>query len=188
MNREEQPRDRTILPPLDPPFRGHKRSGLQGLQGLFYGAAAGSRRRSNVLLIMGDDIGYGHMSALGRPANTPVFDHVAQAGGAELPRTSTRQPCARPHAPPCSPGATLIPSAWAVSRRPQWAPRIPASPFPCAPQPCSKSSNQNGYGIAWIRQNPPHAPSTKSPERARFDRWPGGMGSRIFLRLLPTPA
>jgi arylsulfatase A-like enzyme len=34
----------------------------------------------NVLLIMGDDIGYGHMSAFGGPANTPTFDRVAEQG------------------------------------------------------------------------------------------------------------
>lgn len=31
----------------------------------------------NVLLLMGDDIGYGHMSAFGGPANTPTFDRIA---------------------------------------------------------------------------------------------------------------
>ena len=34
----------------------------------------------NVLLIMGDDIGYGHMSAFAGPANTPTFDRVATQG------------------------------------------------------------------------------------------------------------
>jgi arylsulfatase A-like enzyme len=32
------------------------------------------------LLIMGDDIGYGHMSGFGGPANTPVFDRLAERG------------------------------------------------------------------------------------------------------------
>ena len=34
----------------------------------------------NVLLIMGDDIGYGHMIAFGGPADTPVFDRLARQG------------------------------------------------------------------------------------------------------------
>ena len=34
----------------------------------------------NVLLIMGDDIGYGHMSAFGGPANTPTFHRLAKKG------------------------------------------------------------------------------------------------------------
>jgi arylsulfatase len=33
-----------------------------------------------VLLIMGDDIGYGHMGAFGGPARTPVFDRLAAHG------------------------------------------------------------------------------------------------------------
>jgi arylsulfatase A-like enzyme len=34
----------------------------------------------NVLLILGDDIGYGHMGAFGGPARTPVFDRLAAHG------------------------------------------------------------------------------------------------------------
>ena len=34
----------------------------------------------NVLLIMGDDIGYGHMGAFGGPARTPTFDRLAEQG------------------------------------------------------------------------------------------------------------
>jgi arylsulfatase A-like enzyme len=34
----------------------------------------------NVLLVMGDDIGYGHMSGFGGPADTPVFDRLATQG------------------------------------------------------------------------------------------------------------
>ena len=34
----------------------------------------------NVLLIVGDDIGFGVMSGFGGPVNTPVFDRVAKSG------------------------------------------------------------------------------------------------------------
>jgi hypothetical protein len=34
----------------------------------------------NVLIIVGDDIGYGHHGAFGGPARTPTFDRVAKRG------------------------------------------------------------------------------------------------------------
>jgi arylsulfatase A-like enzyme len=42
-----------------------------------------------VLLVMGDDIGYGHMSSFGGPGDTPVFDRLGQQG---LRFTNFRRP------------------------------------------------------------------------------------------------
>ena len=33
-----------------------------------------------MLIIVGDDIGYGHMGAFGGPARTPTFDRLAEQG------------------------------------------------------------------------------------------------------------
>jgi arylsulfatase len=72
--------DRTILPPPDPPFRGDIKMAYKDSKGEFPQPLRAPKGAPNVLLIMGDDIGYGHMSAFGGPANTPNFDRVARQG------------------------------------------------------------------------------------------------------------
>ena len=65
-------------PPPDVPRQ--DRNGLQGLEGRLPEPLRAPKGAPNVLLIMGDDIGYAHMSAFGGPANTPVFDRLAKQG------------------------------------------------------------------------------------------------------------
>ena len=80
----ESPRiDRTVLPPPDPPFEGRIETAFKDSEAEFPEPLWAPEGAPNVLLIMGDDIGYGHMSAFGGPADTPVFDRLA-AQWAEL--------------------------------------------------------------------------------------------------------
>ena len=60
-----------------PSVRGQDRDDLQGLEADFPEPLSAPEGAPNVLLIMGDDIGYGHMGAFGGPARTPVFDRLA---------------------------------------------------------------------------------------------------------------
>ena len=72
--------DRTVLPPPDPPFEGKIDVAFKDLEPNFPEPLRAPEGAPNVLLIMGDDIGYGHMGAFGGPARTPVFDRLAARG------------------------------------------------------------------------------------------------------------
>ena len=71
---------RSILPPPDPSFEGEIDGALVDSKGDWREPLKAPEGAPNVLLIMGDDIGYGHMSAFGGPANTPTFDRLAKRG------------------------------------------------------------------------------------------------------------
>ena len=72
--------DRTVLPPPDPSFRGTIEVALKDAKPGYTEPLRAPKGAPNVLLIMGDDIGYAHMSAFGGPAHTPTFDRLAQQG------------------------------------------------------------------------------------------------------------
>jgi arylsulfatase len=69
-----------VLPPPDPSFRGRIEVALEDSTGEFPEPLEAPQGAPNVLLVMGDDIGYGHMSGFGGPADTPVFDRLATQG------------------------------------------------------------------------------------------------------------
>ena len=72
--------DRMVLPPPDPQFRGEIEVAFKDSKADYPEPVRAPKGAPNVLLIMGDDIGYGHMSAFGGPANTPTFDRLAAHG------------------------------------------------------------------------------------------------------------
>jgi hypothetical protein len=72
--------DRTVLPAPDPEFRGKIEVAFKDSEAAFPEPVMPPEGAPNVLLIMGDDVGYGHMSAFGGPANTPTFDRLAARG------------------------------------------------------------------------------------------------------------
>jgi len=72
--------DRTVLPLPDPVFNGKIEMSLKDSTPNWPEAVKPPKGAPNVLLIMGDDIGFGHMGSFGGPANTPNFDRLAQEG------------------------------------------------------------------------------------------------------------
>ncbi len=80
MQSEGSTPDRTVLPSAEPSFRGTIGESLKDSTGEFPEALRAPAGAPNVLLVMGDDIGYGHTSAFGGPANTPTFDRIAERG------------------------------------------------------------------------------------------------------------
>jgi arylsulfatase len=72
--------DRSILPPPDPPFRGEINVAFADSKADFPEALRAPEGAPNVLIMVGDDIGYGHMGAFGGPARTPTFDRLAEQG------------------------------------------------------------------------------------------------------------
>ena len=131
----------------------------------------------NVLLIMGDDIGYGHMSAFGGPANTPTFDRLAEQG-LSYTNFHTTAVCAASRAALLtgrnshSVGMGTVPEASAGF--PGYNSSIPRSAATLL-----EILRQNGYGTAWVGKThltPLHEVTSAGP----FDRWPGGMGAEYF--------
>jgi len=62
-------------------------------------ASAGAPRRPNIVVILGDDMGFADMGSFGSEIKTPNLDSLAHDGFAS--RTSTRTRAARPRDPCC---------------------------------------------------------------------------------------
>lgn len=73
-------RDRTILPAPESPFRGKIETAMADSTQDWPQALRALDGAPNVLMIIGDDIGFGTPSAFGGPVNTPTFDRIAQQG------------------------------------------------------------------------------------------------------------
>ncbi|MGI9430043.1 MAG: arylsulfatase, partial [Bythopirellula sp.] len=158
-----------ILPLPDPVFKGKIEMSLKDSTPNWPEAVKPPKGAPNVLLIMGDDIGFGHMGSFGGPANTPEFDRLAKEG---LRFTDF-------HATPvCAASrAALITGRNAHSVGMGMVPEF-ASGFPGYNASYPKSAADvlqilrlNGYATAWIGKSdstPIHEITTAGP----FDRWP----------------
>ena len=159
-------RDRSILPPPDPPFRGEIEVAFKDSKADFPEPLRAPEGAPNVLLIMGDDIGYGHMSAFGGPADTPTFDRLAKQG-LSYTNFHTTAVCAASRAA-CSPGATPIPSAWAAI--PEGSTRVPGLQrhrSRAAPRPCSRSCARTGTAPPGsARPTSPRCTRSRPPDRS----------------------
>lgn len=169
--------DRTILPPADRPFRGKIEESYKDSKGEFPDPLKAPKGAPNVLLIMGDDIGYASMSAFGGPANTPNFDAVAKAG---LTYTNfhTTAVCAASR-------AALLTGRNAhnvgMGTVPETAVGFPGytSIVPKSAGTVFEILKQNGWGTSWFGKThltPLYEISSAGP----FDRWPNGMGAEYF--------
>lgn len=169
--------DRTVLPPPEPPFRGEIHQAYKDSKPDYPQSLKAPKGAPNVLLIMGDDIGYAHMSAFGGPANTPVFDRLS-AQGLRFSNFHTTPVCSASR-------AALLTGRNAHSVGMGFVPEG-AVGFPGYNATIQRSSatvfeilRQNGYGTAWIGKThltPLHETSSAGP----FDRWPIGMGAEYF--------
>ena len=77
--KQDQP-DRTVLPPPVPPFKGKIDVAMKNSTQDWPQPLKAPEGAPNVLMIIGDDIGFGTPSAFGGPVNTPVFDRIAKEG------------------------------------------------------------------------------------------------------------
>ena len=177
MAEESDSIDRTVLPPADPLFGGRIEMSFKDSQADFPKPLRAPEGAPNVLLIMGDDIGYGHMGAFGGPARTPVFDRLA-AHGLIFSNFHTTPVCSASRAAVLtgrnshSVGMGCIPEASVGF--PGYNAVIPRSAATVL-----EILRQNGYGTAWIGKThltPIHEITGAGP----FDRWPMGMGAEYF--------
>jgi arylsulfatase A-like enzyme len=169
--------DRTVLPPPPPKFGGKIEMSLKDSTSEWPASVKAPKGAPNVLLIMGDDIGYAHMSAFGGPADTPTFDRLAK-GGLAFTNFHTTAVCSASR-------AALLTGRNAHSVG------MGSTPEGSLPYPGYHAHIQrnaatvletlrlNGYGTAWIGKThltPMHEINAAGP----FDRWPGGMGAEYF--------
>jgi Sulfatase len=124
-----------------------------------------------VLLIMGDDIGYGHMGAFGGPANTPTFDRLA-GQGLSLTNFHTTAVCAASRACLLT-GRNAHSVGMAPCRRPRRGSRATTlDPEERRNRVGDPAAERVRHRLGW--QDPPdtgHEVTLAGP----FDRWPGGM-------------
>ena len=169
--------DRTVLPPPDPSFRGKIDVAFKDSKADFPEPLRAPKGAPNVLLIMGDDIGYAHMSAFGGPANTPMFDRLAKQG-LSFTNFHTTAVCSASR-------AALLTGRNAHSvgmgSVPEGSVGFPGynAIIPRSAATVLEILRQNGYGTAWIGKThltPMHEITAAGP----FDRWPSGMGAEYF--------
>jgi len=169
--------DRTVLPPPDPSFRGTIAVALKDSKAGYAEPLRAPKGAPNVLLIMGDDIGYAHMSAFGGPANTPVFDRLAKQG-LSFTNFHTTAVCSASR-------AALLTGRNAHSvgmgSTPEGSLAFPGyhASIPRSAATVLEILRQNGYGTAWVGKThltPMHEITAAGP----FDRWPRGMGAEYF--------
>ena len=169
--------DRRVLPTPDPEFRGKVEVAFKDSAAAFPEPVMPPAGAPNVLLIMGDDIGYGHMSAFGGPANTPTFDRLA-ARGLIYSNFHTTAVCAASR-------AALLTGRnshkVAMGGVPEISTGFPGynGNIPRSAATVLEILRYNGYGTAWIGKThltPIHEITVAGP----FDRWPRGMGTDYF--------
>jgi arylsulfatase A-like enzyme len=169
--------DRMVLPVPPPSFKGKIGVSLKDSTSEWPEPLKAPKGAPNVLLIMGDDIGYAHMSSFGGPANTPTFDRLAKQG-LRFNNFHTTAVCSASR-------AALLTGRNAHSVG------MGSTPEGSLPYPGYHAHIQrnaatvletlrlNGYGTAWIGKThltPMHEITAAGP----FDRWPGGMGAEYF--------
>ena len=131
----------------------------------------------NVLLVMGDDIGYGHMSGFGGPADTPVFDRLATQG-LRFTNFHTTAVCAASRAALLTGRNAHSVGMGAIPEGSIGFPGYNAV-IPRSAATVLEILRQNGYGTALVGKShgtPMHEITAAGP----FDRWPGGLGAEYF--------
>jgi arylsulfatase len=169
--------DRTVLPPPDPRFRGKIDVAFKDSKADWPEPLRAPKGAPNVLLIMGDDIGYAHMSAFGGPANTPTFDRLAKQG-LSFTNFHTTAVCSASRAALLTGRNAHSVGMGSVPEGSAGFPGYNAS-IPRSAATVLEILRQNGYGTAWIGKThltPMHEITAAGP----FDRWPTGMGAEYL--------
>lgn len=178
-----QAQDRTVLPPPAPEFQGkigpnYKESKPDFSPALSVTAPEGA---PNILVIVLDDIGYGHLGCYGGPIETPNIDKLASNGL----RYSNFHTTAL-----CSPTrAALLTGrnhhAVAMAAITEAATGFPSNygSIPKSAATVAETLKQNGYNTSAIGKW--HlAPYTAYTAAGPFDRWPLGMGFEKYYGFL----
>ena len=175
--------DRSVLPPPPPAFQGkigqsYKNSVPDWKPALPVTAPQGA---PNVLLVVLDDVGFGHLGCYGGPIRTPNLDKLA-AGGLRYRNFHTTALCSP------SRGALLTGRnhhSIGLSAITEGATGYPSNygAIPKSAATIAEILKQNGYNT--MAQGKWHlAPYTAYTAAGPFDRWPLGMGFEKYYGFL----
>ena len=103
-------RAQEVLPKPEPPFKGTIGQTVKESKADYPKPLEAPAGAPNVLIIILDDVGFGHAATFGGAVATPTLDRLAaRAACATISFTPPR--CVRPRAARCSPAATTTASA-----------------------------------------------------------------------------
>ncbi len=169
--------DRTILPIKEPTYPPIKELDARNAKAPARFEVNAPENAPNVLVILIDDIGFGHSSAFGGPINMPTLDKLAN-NGLKYNRFHTTSLC--------SPTRTALLTGYNHHSNNAGAIMEVATAFPgntgVRPQtitPAAEVLRMNGYSTAAFgkyHETPPWEASISGP----FDRWPTGSGFDKF--------
>ncbi|QDV18755.1 Arylsulfatase [Gimesia panareensis] len=169
--------DRSELPLPDAPFKGKINKTFEGSEQDYPQPVAPPKGAPNVLLILIDDLGFGHPATFGGPIPTPALDRLA-ASGMKYNRFHTTAICSPTRAAlltgrnhhQCGFGTITELSTGYPGYHSIW-------PRSCAS--IAEVLKDNGYSTAaWGKWH--NTPDWETSPIGPFDRWPTGLGFEYF--------
>lgn len=171
----------SVLPPPEPPFKGHIERTLKGSTPDFPKGVEAPPGAPNVLLILTDDVGFGASSTFGGPIQTPNFQRVADAGLRYNMYHTTAL---------CSPTRAALISgrnhhSVASGDITEFATGYPGynSLVPKSAGTVGTVLRENGYNTSWFGKMH-NVPDWMSSQAGPFDLWPSGLGFEYFYGFL----
>ena len=169
--------DRTILPIKEPTYPEETELDARNAKAPARFQVKAPEKAPNVVIVLIDDIGFGHSSAFGGPINMPTLEKLA-SGGLKYNRFHTTALCSPTRVALLTGRNHHINNAGAIM---ELATAFPGNTGirPNSVTPLAEILRMNGYSTAAFgkyHETPPWEVSVSGP----FDRWPTGSGFDKF--------
>jgi len=174
---ENQPLDRTSLPIAEPKVTSITELDARKAKAPARFEVKAPAGAPNIVIVLIDDIGFGHSSAFGGPINMPVLEKLA-ANGLKYNRFHTTALCSPTRVALLTGRNHHVNNAGAIM---ELATAFPGNTGvrPASVTPLAEILRQNGYSTAAFgkyHETPPWEVSVSGP----YDRWPTGSGFDKF--------
>ena len=169
--------DRTVLPIKEPTYPAESELDARNAKAPARFEVKAPEKAPNVVIVLIDDIGFGHSSAFGGPINMPTLEKLA-ANGLKYNRFHTTALCSPTRVALLTGRNHHINNAGAIM---ELATGFPGNTGirPNSVTPLAQILRMNGYSTAAFgkyHETPPWEVSVSGP----FDRWPTGSGFDKF--------
>ena len=173
--------DRTVLPIKEPTYPAESELDARNAKAPARFEVKAPEKAPNVVIVLIDDIGFGHSSAFGGPINMPTLEKLA-ANGLKYNRFHTTALCSPTRVALLTGRNHHINNAGAIM---ELATGFPGNTGirPNSVTPLAQILRMNGYSTAAFgkyHETPPWEVSVSGP----FDRWPTGSGFDKFYGCL----
>ncbi len=169
--------DRSRLPLPDAPFEGKINKTFEGSEQDYPQPVAPPQGAPNVLLILIDDLGFGHPATFGGPIPTPALDRLA-ASGIKFNRFHTTAICSPTRAALLT-GRNHHQSGFGTITELSTGYPGYHSIWPRSCATIAEVLKDNGYSTAaWGKWH--NTPDWETSPIGPFDRWPTGLGFEYF--------